>query len=140
MLRNVRMKCLELPHSSLAPGCLLKMQIRFCLLFSQSTQWLFFSHPKKKKKKKPARVCKKLQSLCDMPVLMIPPTPSAPPLPPQPHWPLCNSLNHKKKPPPPVSVSFPFCPPGMLPHREMQGCSFSSSGLCSESLYPQRFP
>ena len=71
---------------------------------------------------------------------MTPPTPSAPPLPPQPHWPLCNSLSRKKKPPPPVSVSFPFCPPGMLLHREMQGCSFSSSGLCSESLHPQCFP
>ena len=57
---------------------------------AQSNQWLFFSHSKKKK----AKVCKKLQSLCDMPILTTSPTPSAPRLSPQPHWPLCNSLNH----------------------------------------------
>ena len=135
MFRKVRMKCLELPHWSLVPSHLLKMQVRLCLLSAQSNQWLFFSHSKKKKK---AKVCKKLQSLCDMPILTTSPTPSAPRLSPQPHWPLCNSLNHEK--PSPLSASLPFCPPGMLLHRGIQDCAFSSSGLCSETLYQEHSP
>ena len=77
------MKCLQRPHCSPALGHLFKMQVRFCLLFAQSPQWLLLSL-----KVKAAKVCKKLQSLCDMPVPTAPPTLLSPPLPPQPHWPL----------------------------------------------------
>ena len=106
-------------------------------LCSKQPVAFLLSFKKKNKKQKP-KVCKKLQSLCDMPVLMTSPTPLAPPLPPQPHWPLCNSLNHEK--PSPVSASLPFCPPGMLLHRGIQDCAFSSSGLCSDTLYQEHSP
>lgn len=130
MLHEVRIKCLDLPHSFPAPSRLFKMQARFSLLFAQSLQWLLISL-----KVKAAKVCKKLQSLCDVPIPMTLPTLSSPADLPQPLWPLCNSLNHRKKPPPPACVSLALPLPGMFFYRERQVWS----ELCSEVLHQGSF-
>ena len=51
------------------------------------------------------------------------------------HTGLCNSLNHKKKPPPPARVSLPFRLPGILLYRGMQACSLLSSELLVFGFY-----
>lgn len=128
MLCKVRMKCLELPHSSLAPIHLLKMRVRLHLLFAQQ--------PKKKNcKDLHIKSCKASVS---MPILMTSlPTPSAPPLPLQPHWPPLQSLNLKRS----LLLQWVLLYLSvLLLHRGIRGCAFSSSGLSSEILYQKCFP